>query len=113
MPLKRNRRSGPEEKILDAIVKMLTLEGWFVVRTHGNVFQMGLPDLLATHSKFGLRLIEVKNPHSYKFTPAQVNVFPKLVANGTGVWVLVAATEEEYDKLMKPCNWWMYLSVMK
>lgn len=111
--LKKTKGKGPEEIILQRIVKMLRYEGWFVLRTHGNEFQQGVPDLIATHSRYGLRLIEVKNPKSYKFTGAQLEVFPKLVANGTGVWILVNDTPEEYNKLFKGCNWYQYLSVMK
>jgi hypothetical protein len=81
----------------------------FVKSTHGNIYQFGFPDLFATHRKFGARWIEVKNPLSYAFTPAQLEVFPKFVAFGTGVWILVAATEYEYKKLFQPCNWYEYL----
>ena len=109
---KRTRRSGPERKIQDKIVSMLRYKGWLVKETHGNMYQQGFPDIYATHSRYGPRWIEVKNPKSYKFTPAQLDFFPKLCANGSGVWILVAATEEEYEKLFKSPNWFVYLEVM-
>lgn len=102
-------KTGPEAKIQKEIIEFLTLRGWYVKATHGNTLQHGFPDLYATHSRYGARWIEVKNPESYSFTPAQEECFPKFCANGTQIWVLIAATEEEYQKLWKPCNWWYYL----
>lgn len=111
-PLKKKGGKGPEEIIQEDIIKFLTVRGWYVRATHGNLYQMGFPDLFACHTSYGIRWIEVKNPLRYSFTPAQVVEFPKMVANGAGVWILTAATEEEYLKLFKPCNWWQFLSVM-
>lgn len=88
---------------------MLVLKGWYTQRLIGNEYQVGIPDLLTCHSRYGIRFIEVKNPKSYSFTPAQLDNFPKLVANGCPIWILVAATEEEYEKLFKPCNWYQFL----
>jgi len=87
--------------------------GWFVKVIHGSVFQSGLPDLFACQRKYGSRWIEVKNPLSYKFQPTQLEVFPRMMSEGVGVWVLVAATQVEYDKLFKPPNWWQYLPIAK
>lgn len=106
---KRTRANGPESQIQAAVVAMLRNRGWYVIETHGNMYQRGLPDLFACHSMYGQRWIEIKNPDAYGFTPAQMDTFPKLCANGSAVWVLVAATEQEYNKLNKPCNWWAYL----
>jgi len=79
--------------------------------THGNLYQRGFPDLYATHFKFGPRWIEVKLPNmkGSRFTPAQMESFPKLRANGTRIWILTAATESEYQKLFKPDNVQYYL----
>lgn len=76
------------------------------------MFQQGFPDLYITHRSYGTRWVEVKNLKAYAFTPAQLKTFPLMVAHGSGVWVMVAATEEEYQKLFKPCNWWHYLQIM-
>ena len=100
--------TGPEAKIQAAIVSLLRTKEWYVKETHGNIYQSGLPDLFATHTRYGHRWIEVKNPVNYKFTPAQVETFPKLCANGSGVWILVAGTEEVYKKLFLAPNWWTF-----
>lgn len=110
-PLKPKRRKGPEALIQEAIIKYLLCKGWYVMVTHGNMFQSGFPDLFACHTKYGQRWIEVKKPKfkGSKFTPAQIECFPKLCANGSGVWILTAATDAEYDKLFSRHNWWVYL----
>lgn len=89
------------------------MRGWFVKSTHGNMYQAGFPDLFAAHSKFNYRWIEVKLPGMVgsRFTPAQIEWFPKFVANGSGIWILTSVCQEEYDKLFKACNWWHYLEL--
>jgi hypothetical protein len=74
------------------------------------MYQSGFPDLYATHAKYGCRWIEVKLPGMKKsrFTKAQMTEFPKLVNNGTPIWILTGATEYEYRKLFQPCNWMEY-----
>lgn len=112
-PLKVRKNKGPEAEIQEAIVAMLRVKQWHVMETHGNMYQSGFPDVFACHTMYGQRWIEVKNPKSYSFTPAQIIEFPKICANGSGVWILVAATEFEYAKLFKGYNWWEYLSIHK
>lgn len=92
---------------------MLRDKEWFVKQTHGNMFQSGFPDLFATHYKYRIRWIEVKLPDmkGSHFTNAQLETFPKMVANGAGIWILTAATEEEYAKLFKPSNFHVYLAL--
>lgn len=104
-------QAAPERKIQSAIEDMLRRRGWYVVRTHGNTFQSGLPDDFATRLPNIHRWIEIKLPHMQgsRFTPAQLKVFPELCKHGSGVWVLTAATEEEYNKLYEKCNWYKYL----
>lgn len=111
-PVKLKKKHGPEWFIQRDVIKMLRFRGWFVKPTHGNAFQSGFPDLFCTHSTYGIRWIEVKLPDmkGSKFTPAQLEEFPKFVANGAGIWVLTAATEGEYAKLFKSPNWYTYLS---
>jgi hypothetical protein len=108
-PKKLKPRRGPERQIQDEIIKFLTLRKWFIMETHGNIYQVGFPDLYATHYTYGPRWIEVKNPGKYEFTPAQCECFPKLSANGTRIWILTAATEAEYAKLFGPPNWHIYM----
>jgi hypothetical protein len=106
-------RKGPESAIVEAIRDMLGKLGWFTIKTHGSQYQSGLPDLYCCHPKYGTRWVEVKNAEKYSFTPAQTEVFPKLIAHGVGVWVLVAATEAEYKKLFGPSNYYQYLTIMR
>ena len=105
------KHKRPEKKIQKAIIKMLRIKGWFVKETHGSVYQSGFPDLFASHSRYGQRWIEVKNPKAYKFTQSQLEDFPKFCANGSGVWILISASESEYAKLFKKFNWWTYLKL--
>lgn len=109
---KRSSKDGPEAKIQNDLIDYLKVRDWFVKVTIGNAYQFGFPDLFCTHTRYGHRWVEVKNPKKYCFTPAQLEDFPKLCANGSGVWVLTAATEYEYRKLFLPCNWHTYLSIM-
>jgi len=85
------------------------------METHGNMYQAGFPDLFACHSSFGQRWIEVKLPEmkGSRFTPAQLESFPKICAHGSGVWILTGDSEHEYDKLSKPANFWQYTSIWK
>ena len=102
----KSKRRHPEKDIQDAIINFLTLRGWWCKNMHGNMYQSGFPDIFACHSKYGIRLIEVKLPDmkGSKFTPAQLVDFPKMRANGARIWVLTAAKESEYAKLFKPDN---------
>ncbi len=102
------KKGNPEEIIRDDIKKFLELRGWFVKVTHGNMFQSGFPDLFACHPSYGTRWIEVKNPEKFAFTQQQLIDFPQFVSHGCGIWVLVGATQDEYNKLFKACNWWHY-----
>ena len=103
-------KKRPEDLIRDRIKMMLESKGWFVKTTHGSMYQTGFPDLFACHVRYGQRWVEVKRPKMMggKFTPAQLRDFPKFCASGSGVWILTAATEEEYVKLFRDCNWWHY-----
>ena len=107
-----NFKKGPEAIIQDAIIKALTLRGWYVMPTHGNMYQQGFPDLFCCHSKYGQRWVEVKNPKHYVFTPAQLECFPKICANGSAIWILISDAEGELDKLHGPFNWYRYLDKM-
>lgn len=110
-PKKTRAKKGPEAIIQDKLHDFLTLRGWYCLHTHGSMYQSGLPDMFITSSRYGARWVEVKLPEmkGSVFTPAQVETFPKLCANGSGVWVLTADSEFEYGKLFKPYNWYHYL----
>lgn len=101
-------RHGPEYRIERDVKKFLRARGWWVEKMHGNMYQKGIPDLLLAHKKFGLRFVDVKNPVSWEYTKAQCQKWPVWDRYGIGIWIMVAATEEEYDKLFKPPNWRNY-----
>lgn len=75
----------------------------------------GFPDLFAAHPRYGQRLIEVKLPdmRGSKFTKAQLKEFPLICAGGVGIWILTAATEDEYMKLFRNSNlnYYMYIKI--
>jgi len=100
---------GPEYGIQREIVHFLRERGWHVERLIGVAWQYGLTDLLAGHSKYGMRLIEVKQEEHYRFTRAQKIKFPVLMAHGFGIWILTEASETQYDRLFKEPNLWDYL----
>jgi len=105
----RNKKKGPEAKIQEDLVKFLRARGWFVQIIHGNMYQRGLPDLYIAKRRYGTRWVEVKYAPKFSFTPAQWENFPRMIAEGVGIWVLVAATEEEYKKLVEKPNLWKYM----
>lgn len=107
----RNFDDGPERKIQNDVIDFLKIRDWFVMETHGNMYQRGFPDLFACHPRYGQRWVEVKNPEKYSFTPAQLECFPR-ICQGSGVWILVGATETEYNKLFKAPNWSYYLHLL-
>jgi hypothetical protein len=108
-----NRQNGPEAKIQNAIIEKLRGGEWLVVVTHGNEFQKGLPDLWCAHRHYGVRWVEVKNTVNYRFTDAQMELFPAMQSKGVGVWVLQSAEPSELQKLMEPANWWKFLPGVK
>ncbi len=96
------------------VILYLRAREWFVRATHGNLYQSGFPDLFATHRKYGHRWVEMKKKGvTVKFQPSQLEVFPLLCANGSGVWILFEATEHEYQKLFRKPNWWQYTEAWK
>jgi len=102
------KKHGPEYGIQAEVIKYLKDRGWFVERMIGNMFQMGIPDIYCFHKKYGERWIDIKNPVQYEFTKAQKWKWPQWETAGIGIWILVAASDEEYDKLFKKPNWRQY-----
>lgn len=109
---KLRKKKGPEAVIQDALIDFLRVKGWHVMSTHGNIYQRGFPDLYCVHYRHKQRWIEVKNPSKYEFTPAQLDNFP-IISRVVGIWILTAATEEEYSKLFQPQNWYTYLQILQ
>jgi len=105
MPKLRNKH-GPEYYLQGKIVKRLIEVGWHVERVIGNALQKGLPDLMAMHPRYGIRLIDVKNPGSYSFTRAQKVKWPVFHSYGGGVYILTSP--DEVDLLLGSPNWLDY-----
>lgn len=102
---KLRSKHGAEWVIQRDLMRFLRERGWLVERTHGNLFQQGFPDLYVSHKKFGQRWIDVKNPVSYQYTKAQCQKWPIWDSFGIGIWIIVGANQEEYDKLFATPNW--------
>jgi hypothetical protein len=102
--IKQNKH-GPEYYIQKAVIHYLEDRGWLVERMIGNAFQVGIPDLYAFHPKYGARWIDLKNPLANSLTHAQRVKWPEWESYGLGIWILIAATQSEYDKLFAPPNW--------
>lgn len=102
----RRAKHGPEFYIQQDLIVFLKARGWHVERMIGNAFQMGIPDLFIAHPKWGQRWLDVKRPgKNYSFTKAQKLKWPVWEAFNIPIWILTAATQEEYDKLFQPPNW--------
>jgi hypothetical protein len=94
-----------ESKIQREIAEYLRIRGWHVERMLANSYQSGIPDLYAFHKKWGQRWIEVKRAEDYSFTLRQRQKWPVWEKADIGIWILTAATQEQYDLLFKPPNW--------
>jgi len=101
----RQAKHGPEWYIQKDLMEFLKDRNWLVERMIGNAYQYGIPDLWVHHKKFGGRWIDVKNPTRYSFTKEQRHKWPLWEKFGCGIWILTAATQDEYDKLFAPPNW--------
>jgi hypothetical protein len=97
-------KDNPEDRLQEEIRRALSIRDWVTMRTHGNRFQRGFPDLYALHVNAGARWIEVKLPKGSVITKAQMSVFPMIQA-GHGVWVMTRCTEPEIGKLHQKPNW--------
>lgn len=106
MSRKQYKRKNQEKQIRDKEIRPL-LEGlgWLVELTHGNRYMSGFPDLYLSHMQFGIRWVDVKVENDYEFTLAQRRKWPKWHQHGSGIWIMTAATQEQYELLFKPPNW--------
>lgn len=107
----KSKLQKPESKIQSEVIDYLKIRDWFVRPVGPSAASCGWPDLYAAHKRYGPRWIEIKRPVGFSFTPAQIDTFPLLYAHGVGVWVVVAATDIEIQKLFQPPNWHYYLSI--
>lgn len=95
---------GPEYYIQRDLINFLEARQWIVERMIGNAYQTGIPDLYVMHKQKGTRWIDVKVEGHYVFTKAQRRKWPIWEQQRVGIWILTAATEEQYDRLFKPPN---------
>lgn len=108
-------RTNVEEQVVIRLRKLMEERGWYTIKTVGNAFQSGLPDLVCFHHTYGMRLVEVKTPRG-AFTPAQRREFHQISAHGGHIWVLVGdlpldnlKLAVEIEKLRGPANWHLFL----
>lgn len=108
-------RIGPaadlEADIQAAIIKELKLRDWHCMETHGNLYQMGFPDIRVCHAEYGPRWLEVKRPVGYSFTTAQLKNFPIMCAKKDFIWIATTHVDVE-AVLMGNYNWYHYLKVV-
>lgn len=97
---------GKEYYIQEKVVRALKEQGWHVERLTGNAFQSGLPDLLAMHPKYGMRLIDIKVAGSYNYTRAQRYKWPIHHTFGGGAYIITSV--DEIPLLMGEPNWLDY-----
>ena len=101
-------KHGPEWHMQKKHIVFLETRGWLVEVMHGNAFQRGIPDLYLFNRDWGERWVDVKHAEKYTFTKAQRHKWPRWESKGIGIWILTAATQEEYDKLFRSPNWRHY-----
>ena len=100
---KRNENGSCKSK--GDLADFLRARGWLVERMLADAFQNGIPDLYIHHPKWGSRWVEVKRPDNYSFTKAQRRKWPEWEKSGVPIWILTAATDEQYGLLFGPPNW--------
>jgi hypothetical protein len=101
-----NKSDAKQElQIQRDLVAFLRTRGWHVERMLADAYQNGIPDLYCYHRKWGERWVEVKRPEGYNFTLRQRQKWPEWEKAGIGIWILTAATQEQYDLLFKAPNW--------
>lgn len=103
-PKRFRSKTGPEAIIQREFIEYVQQRGWGVQRMVGGMYQYGIPDLYIFHKDHGQRWLDLKNPVKYSWTKAQRVTWPYWASMGIGIWIIVAATEEEYDKLFAPPN---------
>lgn len=100
--------SGPEHDLQLKVIDQLEKAGWFAMSTHGSMYQHGFPDVYACKDR-RQRWIELKIEGAYKFTPAQLETFPRLMAENVPVWVSTDRTNV-LDVIEGAPNWTQYLT---
>jgi len=106
-------RKHPEKIMENKVRRHLEKLGWLTIKTHGNQFQSGLPDLYCAHPLYGQRWIEMKTP-SGVMTAAQKRVFPKLHKAGVRIHIITCVedlgTPGSRKGIFGPDNWEQYIN---
>lgn len=98
---KPTKKRQAEAELQQKIVRMLRVQEWNVIVTHGNKYQGGFPDLYCFHHVYGERWVEVKVEGDYSFTEYQSYYFPEI----KDVWVLTGTSTNDYRKLFMNPNY--------
>lgn len=93
----RRAKHGPEWHLQNEHFDWMTDRGWYGKRFIGNALQSGVPDFLWMHERYGQRWVDYKIEGNYEFTTAQIDEWPKWEAKNTGIWIITACTQEQYD----------------
>lgn len=115
LPYREPKRYGatrPEDKLYHEVRKHLEAHGWLVIKTHGNQFQSGLPDLYIAHPMYGTRWVELKTPEG-TLTKDQVIVFRKMFEVNVEIYIVwsVASIGDPYKHtgIFGKGNWTHFL----
>jgi len=99
-----------EAKLSRDFTAFLSLRNWVVMKTHGNKYQKGFPDLLCLHHIYGSKWVELKILPGAIFTAAQLTSFPRFSEAKVPVYIIKECTEKEYKKLHGESNWVSFLA---
>ena len=106
---KTYKRKQEEKRIGDELIRPSLRDlGWHVEVTHSTHLFKGFPDLYLMHPRMGQRWVDVKVEGDYEFTDAQRDKWPRWYKFGTGVWIMTDWSQDQYEKLFKPCNFMDY-----
>ena len=95
------KTTGSKDKNAEDIMLALKMKGYKLMHTHGNIYQRGLPDILAVHPEHGIKWVEVKNK-KFRFTGAQMKYLKQMMVCDFPVWIIQEINE--LAKLHEPCN---------
>ena len=103
-PFKARSKTGPEAIIQRNFIRYLKDRDWGVERMIGNALQKGIPDIYVMHPEHGQRWIDLKNPHDYEFTKAQIIKSCNLIRTGKILaWIQCGIISCKYFEEVSPC----------
>ncbi len=100
-----NIKQETDNQLRRKIVKYLTLRGWYVEPLLSNAYHDGIPVLYCFKREYGFRWVEPKRPDDRSLTRLQWRKFSEWEEVNLPIWILTAATQEQYDLLFGPPNW--------